>query len=95
MFVVLSQLRIASAIVQSTYIALLGSVALGAVRWRSDRGVGMSLNTCAVRPTARAKRSRTRSSRTCSWSKGRARQQAETAKNKVPDGDALAAPTRR
>jgi hypothetical protein len=56
-FVVLSQLRIASAIVQSTYIALLGSVALGAVRWRSDRGVGMSLNICSVRPTARARRS--------------------------------------
>jgi hypothetical protein len=36
-FVVLSQLRIASAIVQSTYIALLGLVALGAVSLAFDR----------------------------------------------------------
>lgn len=42
---VLNQLKIAPAIVQITYIALLGSVALGAA-WRSDLGVVMSRASC-------------------------------------------------
>ena len=64
-FMVLNQLRIAPAIVQITYYRVAG---LGRAGSRAGVRVGwpgMSRASCSARPTARARRTRGRSSRTC------------------------------
>lgn len=63
-FMVLNQLKIAPAIVQITYVALLGSVALGAALAFGLGGRGVAANSW-LRPTATVGRTRGRSSRTC------------------------------
>jgi hypothetical protein len=84
----------ASAIVQSTYIALLSSVALGAGRWRSDWGSGCRWSLLS-QAYSKGQEDQNQVKQDMQLGKGRAQQQAATARNNAQDGDALAATTRR